>query len=187
MATSITSTGITLPAGTQTSIEGIVKIGIASSSAVDFYAGIGGGSWDYVTGTEINMGIPSKSNNWYRIRWQTSCDDNGNVASGNGAAVFRYTPSAGWVRMTDQGHHANLENSAGDMYYMERCDYLVPVHPTYPTEEHRFRIYCRSWNGSTRINPSIGRDLRGNGWQNNILEIYELDTSIVNSGNLTRY
>lgn len=187
MATSLTSSGIVLPNNqTQTSIEGIVKIGIASSSQIDFYAGIGGGSWDYVTGTQIDMGVPQKANNWYRARWQTVCDDNGSVASGNGAALFRYTPSSGWTRMQDQGHHANLENDTADHYYMQRCEYLCSVHPSYPNEPHSFRIYCRSWNGSTRINCGISRDYLRNGWNNNIFEVFEIDVSVVNSGNLTR-
>jgi hypothetical protein len=189
MPTTLTATGITYDNGQrQTHIEGIVKICVTSSDAVNFNAGNGYASGpQFVSGTEINMGVPAKANNWYRIRWQTIADDQGGGAQGTGAAIYRWTSSSGWVRVMDQGHHATLENNTGDLYWMCRVDYLVPVHPSFPTQEHRFRIYHTNWNGPARINCSIGGELRRNGWNNNIFEIFELDTSVVNSGNLTRY
>jgi hypothetical protein len=189
MPTTLTATGITHDNGqTQTHIEGIVKVCVTSSDGVNHSSGSGfGNQWQYVSNTEINMGVPAKANNWYRIRWQTICDDQGGGAQGTGAAIYRWTPSAGWNRVMDQGHHATLENDTGDLYWMCRVDYLIPVHPSFPTQEHRFRIYHANWNGPARINCAIGDDLRRNGWNNNILEIFELDTSVVNSGNLTRY
>lgn len=196
MATTLGADGITYNDGSiQSHIEGIVKIGITSSSTVNHSSGNGfGPQWQYVGGTEISMGVPAKANNWYRIRWQTICDDQGGGAQGTGAAVYRWTPSAGWQRQADMGHHATLENNTGDLYWMCRGDYTIPVHPQYPTQEHRFRIYHANWNGPARINCGIGRDQRRDGWNNNILEIYEMDTSVMNTisaatpeGNLTRY
>jgi len=196
MPASLTSTGVTYGDGSQQRhIEGIVKIGITSSDAVNFSSGSGfGPQWQYVGNTEISMGVPAKANNWYRVRWQTICDDQGGGAQGTGAAVYRWTPSSGWNRMADMGHHATLENDTGDLYWMCKGDYIIPVHPTFPSEEHRFRIYHANWSGPTRINCSIGRDQRRNGWNNNILEIFEMDTSVMNTisaatpaGNLTRY
>ena len=189
MATTLSSTGITYSSGqVQTHMEGIVKICVTSSDAVNHSSGSGfGNQWQYVNNTEINMGVPQKPNNWYRVRWQTICDDQGGGAQGTGAALYRWTTTSGWNRVLDQGHHATLENDTGDLYWMCRCDYLVPVHSSYPTEEHRFRIYHANWNGPARINCGIGDDFRNAGWNNNILEIFELDTSVINSGNLTRY
>ncbi|ATV46329.1 hypothetical protein [Lake Baikal phage Baikal-20-5m-C28] len=185
MATTINSNSVILPTSTQYSIEGIVKIGITSSSTNDFTQPIN--VYGYVPGTEISMGVPGKANNWYRVRWQTVLDDNGGGAQGSGAALYRYTPSSGWVNVQAQGMHACMENDISDIYMQQRCDYLCPVHPTYPTEAHSFRIYTMSWNIAPRINCSIDKDLRRNGWQNNILEIYEMDTAVIHSGNLTRY
>jgi hypothetical protein len=38
-----------------------------------------------------------------------------------------------------------------------------------------------------RINCSIGADLRRNGWNNNMFEIYEIDGDLINTGNLSRF
>lgn len=196
MSTTLGPNGITYGDGsTQKHIEGIVKIGITSSDSVNFSAGSGfGPQWQYVGNTEISMGVPAKANNWYRIRWQTICDDQGGGSQGTGAAVYRWTPSSGWSRMADMGHHATLEDNVGDLYWMCKGDYVIPVHPSFPNEEHRFRIYHANWSGPTRINCSIGGDLRRNGWNNNIFEIFEMDTSVMNTlsasnpaGSLTRY
>lgn len=188
MPTSLTGSGVRHDNGvTQTSIEGIVRIGIDSSQSTNFSAGSGfGPQWQY-SGSEVNMGVPQNRRNWYRIRYQTICDDQGGGAQGTGAAIYRWTPSSGWNRVMDQGHHATLENDTGDLYWMDRVDYLIPVHPTFFNEEHRFRIYHANWNGPARVHCSIGGDLRRNGWNNNILEVFEIDRLAINSGTLTRY
>jgi hypothetical protein len=189
MPTILGPNGITFSdAKQQTHIEGIVKIGVTSASAQNFNAGTGfGAGWQFVTGAEINMGVPEKPNNWYRIRWQTIADEQGAVAAGTGAAIYRFTPSSGWVRVMDQGHHATLENDVGDLYWMSRVDYLIPVHPSFPTQSHSFRIYHANWNSNCRINCTVNDNLLRNGWNNNLFEVFELDTSVVNSGNLTRF
>jgi hypothetical protein len=188
MATSLTGSGLVHNNGvTQTSQEGIVKIGFTSSNSVNFSAGSGfGPQWQYA-GSEVAMGVPANANNWYRIRYQTICDDQGGGAQGTGAAIYRHTPSSGWVRVMDQGHHATLENDTGDLYWMDRVDYLVPVHPSFPTQAHSFRIYHANWNGPARVHCSIGGDQRRNGWNNCILEVFEIDRLAMNSGTLTRY
>ena len=188
MATSLTGTGLTNADGfTQPSIEGIVKVGFTSSQSRDFVAGNGfGPQWQY-SGSEVDMGVPASGNNWYRIRYQTICDDQGGGAQGTGAAIYRWTPTSGWNRVMDQGHHATLENDTADLYWMCNVDYFVPVHPTYPGEQHKFRIYHANWNGPARVHAGIGRQTRNGNWENNILEIWEIDQYVVNSGNFTRY
>ena len=55
----------------------IIKIGFGSASTLDQASGYGGsGSTGYVDGTEVNMGVPSASDNLYRIMYQTVADDN---------------------------------------------------------------------------------------------------------------
>ncbi len=65
------------------------------------------------------MGVPAKASNWYQVRYQTIVDDQGGGAQGTGAALYRWTPSSGWGRVADQGHHATLENNVGDFYWMD--------------------------------------------------------------------
>jgi hypothetical protein len=70
---------------------------------------------------------------------------------------------------------------------MCNVDYLVPVHPSFPTQPHTFRIYHANWNGPTRVHAGIGRQTRNGNWENNILEVWEIDHRVMNSGNLGRY
>ena len=185
MATSINGSGLVNADGqTQQNYEGIVKVGFTSSGSRDFSAGSGfGPQWQY-SGAEVQMGTPASANNWYRIRYQTICDDQGGGAQGTGAAIYRWTPSTGWVRVMDQGHHAAMENNTGDLYWMCNVDYLIPATGV---QEHRFRIYHANWNGPCRVNAGIGRQTRNGNWENNILEVWEIDQNVMNSGNLTRY
>lgn len=172
---------------TQSTFEGIVRVGFTSSGSRDFSAGSGfGPQWQYA-GSQVDMGVPANRNNWYRIRYQTICDDQGGGAQGTGAAIYRFTPSSGWNRVMDQGHHATLENDTGDLYWMCNVDYLVPVHPTFFNEAHSFRIYHANWNGPARVHAGIGRQTRNGNWENNILEVWEIDQYVMNSGNLGRY
>ena len=116
MAVTLGPNGVSFPGSSnpQTNLEGIVKVGITTSGSRDFSAGSGfGPQWQY-SGAEITMGVPQKSSNWYQVRYQTICDDQGGGAQGTGAALYRWTPSSGWGRVADQGHHATLENNVGD-------------------------------------------------------------------------
>ena len=189
MAVTLGPNGILLPGDSnpQRQPEGIVKIGITSSPYNDYSAGNGfGPQWQY-SGAEVTMGVPAKASNWYQVRYQTICDDQGGGAQGTGAALYRWTPSSGWGRVADQGHHATLENNIGDFYWMDNYYNLCPVHPSYPNEEHRFRIYHANWAGPARVNCRIGNMTRNGGWENNFLEIFEIDSGCVDSGNLSRY
>ena len=190
MAVTLGPNGIIFPssANPQRNLEGIVKVGITTSPTRDFVAGAGftPNQWQY-SGAEIAMGVPQKPTNWYQVRYQTICDEQGTTRSGTGAALYRHTPSQGWERVADQGHHANLEDDVGDMYYM--CNYynLCPVNPSYPSEAHTFRIYHANWVGNTRVNCGVGRQTRNGGFENNFFEIFEIDSGSTDSGLLTRY
>ena len=167
----------------------IVKVRFGSGSSVDQYTGTGGGSSGIVNGSEVNMGVPQKSSNWYRVFWQTVTDDtNGNI-SGVGIRVYRWTPSAGWGDMLSQGSHASYDNNYGDWYRQNQGIFWIPVHPSYPTQEHRFRLgFHKHNNGQMRFNASIGNDRRRNGWNNNQFEVWEVDGDRVhNSPRMTRY
>ena len=189
MAVTLGPNGILLPGDSnyQKTAEGIVKIGITTSGSENFSSGSGFGAGHQYSGAEVNMGVPAKASNWYQVRYQTICDDQGAGRQGTGAALYRYTPSAGWGRVADQGHHATLEDNIPDLYWSDNYYNLCPVHPTYPTEEHRFRIYHANWVGPTRVNCRIGNMTRQGGWENNFLEVFEIDSGCVDSGNLTRY
>ena len=67
-----------------------------------------------------------------------------------------------------------------DWYRTNNGIFWVQVHPSYPNEEHYFRLY---WNkhasGSVRFNSNIGGDQRRNGWMNNTFEIWEINRQIV--------
>ena len=186
MAVTLGPDGVLLPGESnyQTTNEGIIKVGLSTSTYNDFSAGSGfGPQWQY-SGVEVDMGVPDRPNNWYQVRYQTICDDQGGGAQGTGAALYRWTPSSGWERVADQGHHATLENDTGDLYWMCNFYNLCPVHANYGTEQHKFRIYHANWSGPCRVNCRIGGMVRQGNWENNFLEIFEIDSGSVDSGNL---
>jgi len=187
MATSLTGTGVTYNSGlVQTRNRVVVKHRMCSGTTVDQV--IQSGNWDHVTGAEINMGVPAKSTNWYRIEFYTDTDDWGGSNGGSGMALYRNTPTSGWQRILDPGWHANYDNNAGDFYTTIRTVFYAPVHQTYPGEVHSFRMYARRHpDVAMRINCSIGADLRQAGWQANLMECWELDSDMAQTTNLTRY
>ena len=185
MATSLTSTGVTYTSGVQqTATRCIVKHRMASGSTVD--QGLPPGGWDYITGTEINMGVPQKANNWYRCEHYTDTDDQGGANGGSGYALYRWTPSTGWNRILDAGWHANYDNNAGDFYTSVRTLFYAPALNN--TEAHAFRIYGRRHpDVGMRCNCSIGADLRRNGWVNNLFEVMEMDGDLATTTTMSRY
>ena len=91
MAVTLGPNGILLPGDSnyQKTAEGIVKVGLTTSTSNDFSAGSGfGPQWQYA-GAEVSMGVPLKASNWYQVRYQTICDDQGGGAQGTGAALYR--------------------------------------------------------------------------------------------------
>lgn len=187
MATSLTSGGVVYNSGvTQEGTRAVVKQRMASGSTVN--QGLPNNNWDFISGTEINMGVPQKSTNWYRCEYYTDIDDQGSGNGGAGFALYRWTPSSGWNRILDAGWHANYDNNAGDFYTSVRTLYYAPVHPSYPTQEHRFRIYGRRHpDVAMRANCSIGADLRQAGWVNNLFEVWEMDGDLAQATNMSRY
>jgi len=187
MPTTLGGDGVTFTSGAKsTRSRAVIKHRVCSATTVD--QGLQSGGWDFINGAEIDMGVPSKSNNWYRIEYYTCGDDWGGSNGGWGYAVYRWTPSSNWNRLADQGWHAQYENNAGDFYTSGTGLYFISVHPTYPTEQHIFRLYGRRHpDVAFRVNSGIGADLRRDGWQNNLFEVYELDGDIVDNGNITRY
>ena len=186
MAVTLEGGGIRYPSDAlQSKSKSIVKHRVCSATTLD--QGLQSGNWDFINGAEIDMGVPTRTTNWYRCEYYTCGDDWGGSNGGWGYAIYRWTPSSGWNRMFDQGWHAQYDNNLGDMYTTGTGLYFVSVHPTYPTEQHIFRLYGRRHpDVAFRVNSGIGADLRQAGWVNNLFEVYELDGSVVSSINITR-
>ena len=158
----------------------VVKVGFGSCSTVNQSASGGSGSEGYVDGSEINMGVPKASNNLYRVWYQSVSDDNDGSISGIGFQIWRYTSSSGWNKLLAQGSHSSYDNNMSDWYRTNNGIFWVQVHPSYPNEEHYFRLYWNKHNvGQVRFNSSIGGDQRRNGWQNNTFEVWEINRQIV--------
>jgi hypothetical protein len=181
------STGATTKIQTDANV--IVQMKFGSGSTVNQYTGTPDGSSGIVNGSEVNMGVPQKANNWYRLFWQTVTDDNNGNISGIGIRVERWTPSSGWETKLAQGSHASYDNNYSDWYRQNQGIFWVPTHPSYQTQEHRFRLgFHKHNNGQMRFNASIGNDLRRNGWNNNQFEVWEVDGDrIQTTGRMTRF
>ena len=158
----------------------VVKVGFGSCSTVNQTASGGSGTEGYVDGSEINMGVPKASNNLYRVWYQSVSDDNDGSISGIGFQIWRYTSSSGWNKLLAQGSHSSYDNNMSDWYRTNNGIFWVQVNPSYPNEEHYFRLYWNKDNvGQVRFNSSIGGDQRRNGWQNNTFEVWEINRQIV--------
>lgn len=173
----------------QDDVNAIVKVRFGSGTTVDQATGTPDGTSGLITGLSVDMGTPQKSTNWYRIYYQTVSDDTDGNISGVGIRVERWTPSSGWEQVLAQGSHASYDNNYGDWYRTNHGIFWVPVHQTYPTQQHQFRLgFHKHDNGNIRINSSIGNDLRRDGWNNNMMEVWEVDSQkITTTGTLTRY
>lgn len=185
MPVTIGPNSITFNNGSVQSVpSGFIKYNSCSATTTD--QSIQSGNWDFINGTELNMGVPTRSNNWYRVSFYSCSDDWGGANGGVGMALWRWTPSTGWNRILDQGWHAHYDNNCGDFYTSTHGIWYVPV--LNASEQHAFRLYCRRHpDVAMRINCSIGADLRRNGWNNNMFEIYEIDGDLINTGNLSRF
>lgn len=189
MAVSLTGDGVQYPSG-QTSKQGrpFIKWNYASTPGVN--VSLNNNDWTWMPGCQVNMGVPESSNNWYRVEYYSVMDDwPGSSNGGAGGAIYRYTPSSGWNRVLDQGWHAQYENNANDFYTTVSGLYYIPVHPSYPTEEHQFRLYARRHPGTTiRWSCGIGADNRVGGWNNTLFEVAEVDATVAQPfTNMTRY
>jgi len=181
------STGATTT--TQTDANVVVKVRFGSGSTVNQLTGTPDGSTGIVSGSQVDMGVPQKPNNWYRIFWQTVSDDRDSRISGVGIRVERWTPSSGWIEVLAQGSHASYDNNYGDWYRQNQGIFWIPTHPSYQNEQHQFRLgYHKHNNGQIRFNASIGNDLRRSGWQNNTYEVWEIDGDrVFTTGRMSRF
>ena len=169
--------------GSGRSDQFIVKHKFCSATTVDQSFSSGDGT-SFVNGAEIDMGIPAKANNWYRIYFQSIIDDYASPATGGiGYHVYRKLGSGDFTEILGQGEHAIYTSDGSDNY--DNADILCYIGAANATENHTFRIYVNSHSNSYRLNSSIGQDNRNGGWQNNILEITEYDGDLVDNGNLT--
>tara|TARA_S200000501_G_scaffold141900_1_gene134002 strand:- start:1753 stop:2361 length:609 start_codon:yes stop_codon:yes gene_type:complete len=157
----------------------IIKIGFGSASTVNEYATGGSGTTGYMSGTEVSMGVPKASDNIYRISWTSVADDNDGSTSGVGVMVYRYTATSGWVRLLAQGEHTTYDSNMSDWYRHHSGIFYIPVHPSYPTEAHSFRLYWQKHgSGQVRFNCDVGGDQRRGGCQNNTYEVWEINRDI---------
>ena len=162
----------------------IVKHKFCSATTVDQTEDSGSGTV-FINGAEIDMGIPAKANNWFRIYFQSIIDDYESPNTGGiGYHVYRKLGSGSFTEILGQGNHAHYTSDGSDEY--SNADILCYIGAANATDNHTFRIYVNvnsSYN--YRLNSSIGEDNRNGGWQNNILEITEYDGDLVGNGNLT--
>jgi len=193
MATTMGGDYIQYPDGSQQKTKKqIVKSRYNSSPTTNVNLAVWG-TETTVPDCQIDMGVPEKSNNWYRVEYYNTTDDwPGNGYGGSGMAIYRNTPSAGWERCYAQGQHAAYDNDSGDYYTTTMGLWYVPVHPTYPNEPHTFELRGTRHpgggpSGNIRINCTIGADNRIGGWQNNMLSVHEIDGDMVVNTNITRF
>ena len=167
----------------------IVKIRFGSGNTVNQTTGTPDGSSGLINGAQVDMGVPTKANNWYRIFAQTCTDDNDGNISGMGFRIERWTPSSGWQEVLAQGSHSSYDNNYADWYRQNQGIFWVPTHPSFQTQQHQFRLgFNKHDNGQIRFNCSIGNDLRRNGWENNIYEVWEVDGDrIATTGAMSRF
>ena len=161
----------------------VVKVGYGSASTTDQVVTGSSGDTAQIPGTEVNMGVPKASDNLYRINyWSIVNDisDSQNYPSGVGWMVYRYTPTAGWQLMLAQGSHASYDNGMTDWYRPNNGIFYIPVHPSYPTESHSFRLhYNKHNNGSLELNCAIGGWVSNGNMKNNTYEVWEINRDIV--------
>ena len=188
MATTIGGDSINYPDGTvQTQKKVLVKTRYTSHPTINVGIPTWGSEVD--ASPELDMGVPEKSNNWYRCEYYNCTDDwPGSGNGGMGMAIYRWTPSSGWLRAQAQGQHANYDNDSGDFYATPVGLWYIPVHPTYPSEPHKFKIMATKHpDCNMRINSSIGADNRVGGWQNNQFSVTEVDGDLAVNNTLTTF
>lgn len=188
MATTLGGDSINYPDGTvQTQKKVLVKTRYTSHPTINVGIPTWGSEVD--ASPELDMGVPEKSNNWYRCEYYNVTDDwPGSGNGGMGMAIYRWTPSSGWLRAQAQGQHANYDNDSGDFYASPVGLWYIPVHPTYPSEPHKFKLMATKHPScNMRINSSIGADNRVGGWQNNQFSVTEVDGDLAVNNTLTTF
>lgn len=187
MAMILRGDGIQYPDGTlQKKKSAFVKTRYTSSGSTDQSIPTWGNETD--ASPTLDMGVPKKSNNWYRCEYYSVRDDNSGGNGGWGMAIYRWTPGGGWVRCQAQGQHAEYENDNGDFYATACGLWYIPVASSQPNQQHQFKLMATKHpDCGIRIHCSIGADNRIGAWQNNMFSVTEIDGDQVSNVNLSTY
>ena len=175
-----------------TNQQNVVKIwahgGTSVNQTISSRRGSSTSDMTYINGTEVDCGTPSGSNNWHRVYWWTVTDDSGGPSNpdGFGFGLYRNVNNGGWSRILDMGSHSHYVNGLSDWYVVGQFFAYVPV--VNNTQNHKYRIYMDRHNDvNYRVNSSIGDDYRRNGWNNAVMEVWEIDNSNFSTNSFTRY
>ena len=175
-----------------TNQQNVVKIwahgGTTVNQTISSRRGTSTSNMTYINGTEVDCGTPQGSNNWHRVYWWTVTDDSGGPSNpdGFGFGLYRNVNNGGWSRILDMGSHSHYVNGLSDWYEIGTFFAYVPV--VNNTQNHKYRIYMDRHNDvNYRFNCGIGDDYRRNGWNNAVMEVWELDNSNFSTNSFTRY
>jgi hypothetical protein len=140
----------------------------------------------YIGNTEINMGIPKKENNWYRLYFYSGVQDASSSNGGIGFSFYRKVGTGSFTRVLGQGIHANYDNAMTT--WGNNHDMLAYIPAANATDEHSFRVYVHMHSNYFRVNKITNQnELFQGGFNNNIFEITEYDGDFVNNGRFERY
>ena len=175
-----------------TNQQNVVKIwahgGTTVNQTISSRRGTSTSNMTYINGTEVDCGTPQGSNNWHRVYWWTVTDDSGGPSNpdGFGFGLYRNVNNGGWSRILDMGSHSHYVNGLSDWYEIGTFFAYVPV--VNNTQNHKYRIYMDRHNDvNYRVNCGIGDDYRRNGWNNAVMEVWEIDNSNFSTNRFTRY
>lgn len=175
-----------------TNQQNVVKIwahgGTTVNQTISSRRGSSTSDMTYINGTEVDCGTPQGSNNWHRVYWWTVTDDSGGPSNpdGFGFGLYRNVNNGGWSRILDMGSHSHYVNGLSDWYEIGTFFAYVPV--VNNTQNHKYRIYMDRHNDvNYRVNCGIGDDYRRNGWNNAVMEVWEIDNSNFSTNSFTRY
>ena len=175
-----------------TNQQNVVKIwahgGTTVNQTISSRRGTSTSNMTYINGTEVDCGTPQGSNNWHRVYWWTVTDDSGGPSNpdGFGFGLYRNVNYGGWSRILDMGSHSHYVNGLSDWYEIGTFFAYVPV--VNNTQNHKYRIYMDRHNDvNYRVNCGIGDDYRRNGWNNAVMEVWEIDNSNFSTNSFTRY
>ena len=175
-----------------TNQQNVVKIwahgGTTVNQTISSRRGTSTSNMTYINGTEVDCGTPQGSNNWHRVYWWTVTDDSGGPSNpdGFGFGLYRNVNNGGWSRILDMGSHSHYVNGLSDWYEIGTFFAYVPV--VNNTQNHKYRIYMhRHKDVNYRVKCGIGDDYRRNGWNNAVMEVWEIDNSNFSTNSFTRY
>ena len=175
-----------------TNQQNVVKIwahgGTTVNQTISSRRGTSTSNMTYINGTDVDCGTPQGSNNWHRVYWWTVTDDSGGPSNpdGFGFGLYRNVNNGGWSRILDMGSHSHYVNGLSDWYEIGTFFAYVPV--VNNTQNHKYRIYMDRHNDvNYRVNCGIGDDYRRNGWNNAVMEVWEIDNSNFSTNSFTRY